>query len=393
MFLIVGVLSVIFILWMLNTHYRPKVCTTVRVIHEQESEFRVANKVVSGNGSTYGWSNDEPVSYRRQTNPGVILENAFVCIKFSSLGGRVLSIYDKRSRTSCLYKCHSVFYRGKDASIFALKGGISVYGGNFLTFPTPEHGRYFDREFSMESYQESDGPTVAFSVVDDLRSPVIQPDAFEDYETTEGTFRVEHHLRDDSDVLYTSISASYPQAVERTSLWYATTITCGSTIGDLPSFTQDARMILAPGVHTTYEHDSWSWMKDKPQRFDVSEIEYVAQWLDMGIAYIRSKWMGMYDRNQIHAFVCDQDLYWKVWSFGKPSLTSAENSIYQPYFEPWCSPVNRTFAQDGDGVSFRTEPGMMVEWRLKEFTIHDVPSGCSQFEMQRLVQARLDSMS
>ena len=348
--------------------------------------FRVANN------SAYKAALEHPIQdlvYTTHTYNAIILENALVRVVFTTLGGRMMEMHNKHTATSSLYHCPAVFYRGVEQGSFCLKKGVAVYGGNFLTFPAPEHGRYFDQEFEMKTWREKSRACVEFTKVDSFQPTVEQMDAFSDFPATNGLFVVRHTLDDGHDVIRTNITASYPMNVVKTALWYATTLSNGTVSRDRTYTTYKAQMLLPANVTHTYEHDNWSWMKGKPQAFDVNEIRDVMRWEDMGIAYVRSAWIGLYDMNQLHVIACTKELNWKLWSFGLSSLTSLDNSIYQPYFEPWCSPLNTTFDSNNPGVSFSVKKGDTVSWNLFEFTLTHLSPNITLVQMQDMVEAKI----
>jgi len=69
---------------------------------------------------------------------------------------------------------------------------------------------------------------------------------------------------------------------------------------------------------------------------------------------------------------CNRELFtpgtlFKLWSWGSDVFNKPLASHYQPYFEPWRSPLNKDFSH-GDPVN----AGQQIEWEERIFMLTNV---------------------
>lgn len=304
---------------------------------------------------------------------GGILENNKLRAHFSTRGGRLARIdwkptHPNSAPRKALYQCPEAHYRAVNEGNMFLLEGITVLGGNFLTFPGPEHGAYFNSVMNMAVDATEEEGTVTFSQVD--RSTATRSPRFSEYLATGGTFTTAYSLRRGQDVIRAHVKAEYPSANAMTAVWYATSPTVGNLLSQDTQATSNCRWVTKTSVTNIYAHDDWSWLKDKPQNEAFSTVQYPYQWPNLGIAYIRSNWLATVDNGQAFVTYTVQDMFLKLWSWGsKANDHNAYSSHYQPYPEFWISPVNRTF--DGkDGIAVTA--GQKIEFDVFQFIVDAV---------------------
>lgn len=121
------------------------------------------------------------------------MSNGFLVVSCSALSGRISQIEYKG--LNFLYHNPQAHYFGKDSGNFALKKGIAVFGGNFMTFPAPEHGLYYDKPFDIRHGTETGAVWVEFSKQDNGQHDQREP-KFAKYESTGGTYSMRVTLRE-----------------------------------------------------------------------------------------------------------------------------------------------------------------------------------------------------
>lgn len=128
--------------------------------------------------------------------------------------------------------------------------------------------------------------------------------------------------------------------------------------------------MVAPENVKVRDVATWCSFKKYKNRLPVSleKIDKIHQdWDDACIAYINSPWLALVDRGTAIVSYSPQAPWFKLWAWGRDVFNKPLSSHYQPYFEPWRSPLNKDFYH-GDPVS----AGQVIEWEERIFMLTNV---------------------
>jgi hypothetical protein len=320
------------------------------------------------------------------TSDGTVMSNGLITITTSALGGRLAQI--EHAGMTWLYVCPEAHYRGECSTNFAKRKGISVFGGNFLTFPSVEHGMYYDDLFDMASGYTHDSVWTEFWKTDTGATDRVEP-KFANYPQTGATFRVRFTLRHGEDFVRVSFKVHYPKKVDNTAVWFCETWSPGVPKGQDTWTTKKATMVVPADVKVR-DVSPWGWLgkfKDSLPA-DFSEIASIHdKWVDPSIAYIDTPWLALMDRGTAFVSYSQKAQAIKLWSWGRDVFNQPLSSDFQPYFEPWRSPLNVDFTH-GDPV----EAGQTLEWEelllpLTKVDESDVPG------LRARIEAKIDGIT
>ncbi|MGL1902020.1 MAG: DUF5107 domain-containing protein [Fibrobacterales bacterium] len=241
-----------------------------------------------------------------------IIENDFLRVVIApSIGGRVMSIYHKESKTEQLYHANTaVPYQGPLGVFYY--NHLLVHGGILPTFPGPEHGRTWNQHWDIEIIEDtSERGAVKISYLDDQNRQAHE------FNPTYN-FPVEKDSK-----LYCAVEISlaaghaamgYKVHFENKNdhaigyeFWTLTTLAPGTD----PDYTALPKntLIVSPTKKVQLRNDIWGWMSDivNPTDGDGTQIKggvlswfdkssRVDEWVDEGIMYAYPKmtkdWWG-----------------------------------------------------------------------------------------------------
>ena len=288
------------------------------------------------------------------TFAGKVLENELIkLVLIPEYGGRILSFVYKPTG-------HEYLYQSEVGSAYGINAGnfyynwLMVYGGIFPTFPEPEHGKtwFLPWEYSVIK-DKSDTVTIRMEYTDNT-SYSGAPGGFNNG-ITGITCSVDVSVYSqtsiwDFDVKLTnnrSSSVNYEY-------WTCTTLTPGSEVGDTGSPLNSEIVIPANNYFA-----GWSpggWIGGINSTYNMSDIDYLFEWDDMGIAYASNfdgKYWGVLNHeNNEGVFRISENVNTKglkLWTWGSGNV---DNNLYDysnggadNYIELWAG-VSDAFFRD-----------------------------------------------
>ncbi len=230
-----------------------------------------------------------------------IIENEFLRVVVTpTIGGRVMSIYHKESKTEQLYHANTaVPYQGPENTFYY--NYLIVQGGVLPTFPGPEHSRTWNQRWEIEVVEDTPdrgaikmsyldfqdrqewefNPTEAFPVEKDSKL-FCSIEVFLEKGHAALGYRVHFENKNDHSMGY--------------EYWTLTTLAPGTDLEStlLPKNT----LILSPTKKVQLKSDWWSWMSDLVSGAPAEETDYnggeiswfdkssqVSNWTGAGIMY------------------------------------------------------------------------------------------------------------
>ena len=281
-----------------------------------------------------------------------VIENDLIrLVVIPEYGARVLSFFYKPTN-------HEYLYQSEVGSPYGIGEGnfyydwLMVYGGIFPTFPEPEHGKtwFLPWDYSVIK-NNSDTVTIRMEYQDNT-SYAGAPGGFNNG-ITKITCRIDISVYNKStiwDYDVTLINAE-PNDVNY-EYWTCTTLAPGSETGD--TGTPLNSEIIIP----VDEYDpGWSpgaWIGNYPNKYPMSEIDYLYKWDDMGIAYAvdltDNYWGVINHENSEGIFRISENIEtkgMKLWTWGKNNV---DNNLYDfsnggadNYIELWAGVSNAFF--------------------------------------------------
>jgi hypothetical protein len=286
------------------------------------------------------------------TNAKVIENELIRLVLVPEYGGRVLSFYYKPTGHEYLYQseCGSAYEIGNNIFYY---NWLMVYGGIFPTFPEPEHGKTWLLPWNYTIIKNtSDTVTVRMEYTDNT-SYSGAPGNYR-YGTTGLTCQVDVSVYKNSSIwdFDVNIINNKGQNVNY-EYWTCTTLTPGSEVGNTRSPLNTEIVIPAEKYFAGWSPGSW--IGNTNSRYNLSDINYLSEWDDMGIAYA-DKFIGEYwgvinHENAEGVFRVSENKETKglkLWTWGKKNI---DNNMYDfslggadNYIELWAGVSNKFFS-------------------------------------------------
>lgn len=212
-----------------------------------------------------------------------VIENDLIRIVLvPEYGGRVLSYVYKPTG-------HEYLYQSECGSAYNIHNGIfyydwlMVWGGIFPTFPEPEHGKTWLLPWEYSVIEETDERVTIRMEYTDNVSFAGAPGGY-NKGTTEITCQVDISVYANSSVWDFDVNLinarGEPVIYE---YWTCTTLAPGSTPGETGT-PLNSQMIIPSEEYFA----AWSpggWIGNYDQTYPMTNIDYLEEWDDMGIAY------------------------------------------------------------------------------------------------------------
>ncbi|MEY2923632.1 MAG: hypothetical protein RLZZ337_172 [Bacteroidota bacterium] len=291
----------------------------------------------------------EQVSF---TNAKVIENELIRLVLLPEYGGRVLSFVYKPTNHEYLYQseCGSAYEIGSNIFYY---NWLMVYGGIFPTFPEPEHGKTWLLPWNYSVIKStSDTVTVRMQYTDNT-SYAQAPGNYR-YGTTGITCQVDVSVYTNSSIWDFDVKLVNNKGQNvNYEYWTCTTLTPGSTTGNTRSPLNSEIVIPAEKYFAAWSPRAWIGTPNS--RYNLSDINYLSEWDDMGIAYA-DKFAGEYwgvinHENEEGVFRVSKNTETKglkLWTWGKNNI---DNNMYDfsnggadNYIELWAGVSNQFFS-------------------------------------------------
>lgn len=273
-----------------------------------------------------------------------IIENELIqLVVVPEYGARIISFYYKPTG-------HEYLYQSECGSPYGISDGnfyydwLMVWGGIFPTFPEPEHGKAWLLPWRYTVDVESaDTITVSMEYTDSTLC-ASAPGSF-----TKGvtgiTCKVEISVYKGSSVWDYDVTLLNNKGEKvNYEYWTCTTLTPGCEIGETGS-SLNTEMIVPFDKYKA----SWSpgsWIGQSGSLYDMSNIDYLSKWDDMGIAYannLNDNYWGVINHDNAEGIIRISDNIetpgMKFWTWGKDEVDNdmfdISNGGKDNYIELW----------------------------------------------------------
>jgi len=309
-----------------------------------------------------------------------VIENSLIrLVLIPEYGGRILSFVYKPTG-------HEYLYQSECGSAYNIESGIfyydwlMVYGGIFPTFPEPEHGKTWllPWDFSVLK-QSSDTITIRMEYTDTTsysRAPLTYNNG-----TTAITCQVDVSVFSKSTMWDFNVRLiNNKNENVKYEYWTCTTLTPGSEIGNTGSPLNSE--IIIPTEKYFAGWSPRSWIGNNNSTYDLSRINMLDEWSDMGIAYAENfqgnYWGVINHENEEGVFrVCDNNETrgLKLWTWGRNNIDNNlfdfSNGGADNYIELWAG-VSESFFTDAS-----IGPNQEITWNESYCPTVNLSSICS----------------
>ena len=309
-----------------------------------------------------------------------VIENSLIrLVLIPEYGGRILSFVYKPTG-------HEYLYQSECGSAYNIESGIfyydwlMVYGGIFPTFPEPEHGKTWllPWDFSVLK-QSSDTITIRMEYTDTTsysRAPLTYNNG-----TTAITCQVDVSVFSKSTMWDFNVRLiNNKNENVKYEYWTCTTLTPGSEIGNTGSPLNSE--IIIPIEKYFAGWSPRSWIGNNNSTYDLSRINMLDEWSDMGIAYAENfqgnYWGVINHENEEGVFrVCDNNETrgLKLWTWGRNNIDNNlfdfSNGGADNYIELWAG-VSESFFTDAS-----IGPNQEITWNESYCPTVNLSSICS----------------
>ena len=281
-----------------------------------------------------------------------VLENDLIrLVLVPEYGGRVLSFYYKPTGHEYLYQseCGSAYNIGNGIFYY---DWLMVYGGIFPTFPEPEHGKTWMKSWDYSVIKNtSDTVTVRMEYLDNTaysRAPGSYNNG-----TTNIRCQVDISIYSNTSIWDFDVNL-INQKGEKVGYeyWTCTTLTPGCEVGKTASPLNSEMVIPAEKYKAGWSPGSWIGGSNSVR--DMSAINYLSEWNDMGIAYAEDfeemYWGVINHDNQEGVFRVSENIETpgvKLWTWGKNNVDNNmfdfSNGGNDNYIELWAGVSDQFF--------------------------------------------------
>lgn len=315
----------------------------------QHHEFELNADYSMGNYSTVDTDIEEVVF-----EDAKVIENELIrLVIIPEYGARVLSFYYKPTG-------HEYLYQSECGSAYGIGAGnfyydwLMVYGGIFPTFPEPEHGKtwFLPWEYSVIK-NNSDTVTIRMEYTDD--SAYDQAPGSFNNGITNLTCQVDISVYSQISIWDFDVNILNEKGNNvNYEYWTCTTLAPGSEVGN--TGTPLNSEIVVPADEYFAGWSPGGWIGNYNTNYDISDIDYLEEWDDMGIAYADEfdeiYWGVINHENEEGVFRVSENIQTyglKFWTWGKNNI---DNNMYDfsnggadNYIELWAG-VSEAFFQD-----------------------------------------------
>ncbi|MBT8228721.1 MAG: DUF5107 domain-containing protein, partial [Bacteroidia bacterium] len=292
----------------------------------------------------------EEVSF---TNARVIENELIRLVILPEYGARVISFYYKPTDHEYLYQseCGSPYAIGERIFYY---DWLMVYGGIFPTFPEPEHGKTWLLPWDYSVIKDNaDTVTVRMEYLDD--TAYSQAPWNYNNGITNLTCRVDISVYRNSSIWDFDVSIINDQGVDvNYEYWTCTTLAPGSDSDD--TGTPLNSEIIIPAEKYFAGWSPGNWIGNSNGLYDLSSINYLSEWDNMGIAYADgfdgTYWGVINHENEEGIFRVSENIETrgvKLWTWGQDNI---DNDLYDfsnggadNYIELWAG-VSESFFTD-----------------------------------------------
>mgnify|MGYP001593986318 CR=1 FL=1 len=318
-------------------------------IEWQHHEFELNNDYSMGTYSQAD-SDVEKVSFAKAK----VIENDLIKLTLlPEYGGRVLSFFYKPTQHEYLYQseCGSAYNIGNGIFYY---DWLMVYGGIFPTFPEPEHGKTWLLDWDYSVIKNTpDTVTVRMQYTDDW-SFSKAPSNYNNG-TTNLTCQVDVSVYKYSSIWDFDVSIINGQGNKVDyEYWTCTTLAPGSDANN--TGTPVNSEIVIPSEKYFAGWSPRAWIGRVNSTYDMSDINLLSEWEDMGIAYaddFQGKYWGVINHeNQEGVFRVSENIETKgvkLWTWGRNNVDNDmfdfSNGGADNYIELWGG-VSESFFTD-----------------------------------------------
>lgn len=309
-----------------------------------------------------------------------VIENSLIrLVLIPEYGGRILSFVYKPTG-------HEYLYQSECGSAYNIESGIfyydwlMVYGGIFPTFPEPEHGKTWLLPWDFSVLKQSSDTITIRMVYTDTTSYSRAPLTYNNG-TTAITCQVDVSVFSKSSMWDFNVRLiNNKNENVKYEYWTCTTLTPGSEIGNTGSPLNSE--IIIPIEKYFAGWSPRSWIGNNNSTYDLSRINLLDEWSDMGIAYAENfqgnYWGVINHENEEGVFrVCDNNETrgLKLWTWGRNNIDNNlfdfSNGGADNYIELWAG-VSESFFTDAS-----IGPNQEITWNESYCPTVNLSSICS----------------
>ena len=309
-----------------------------------------------------------------------VIENSLIrLVLIPEYGGRILSFVYKPTG-------HEYLYQSECGSAYNIESGIfyydwlMVYGGIFPTFPEPEHGKTWLLPWDFSLLKQSSDTITIRMVYTDTTSYSRAPLTYNNG-TTAITCQVDVSVFSKSSMWDFNVRLiNNKNENVKYEYWTCTTLTPGSEIGNTGSPLNSE--IIIPTEKYFAGWSPRSWIGNNNSTYDLSRINLLDEWSDMGIAYAENfqgnYWGVINHENEEGVFrVCDNNETrgLKLWTWGRNNIDNNlfdfSNGGADNYIELWAG-VSESFFTDAS-----IGPNQEITWNESYCPTVNLSSICS----------------
>ncbi|SHK13686.1 Por secretion system C-terminal sorting domain-containing protein [Reichenbachiella agariperforans] len=301
------------------------------------------------------WTTDNTDIEEVSFSGAKVIENDLIrLVVVPEYGARVLSHYYKPTQHEYLYQSECGSPYGMNAGNFYYDW-LMVWGGIFPTFPEPEHGKAWLVPWDYSVVKNTtDTVTIQMQYTDE-RSFDGAPGGFNNG-TTNITCVVEvsvysHSASWDFDVKLINNEA---ESVNY-EYWTCTTLTPGSEVGKTAS-PLNSEMII-PSEEYFAAWSPGAWIGNYNTHYAMSDIAYLDDWVDMGIAYaadFKANYWGVINHENEEGIMRISDNQEtpgvKLWTWGRNNVDNNmfdfNNGGADNYIELWAGASESFFTDE-----------------------------------------------
>ena len=285
---------------------------------------------------------------------GKVIENELIrLVVVPEYGARIISFVYKPTN-------HEYLYQSECGSPYGMNDGnfyydwLMVYGGIFPTFPEPEHGKTWLLPWNF-NVEENTGDSVIISMeYTDTTMFDNTPGQFNNG-ITNITCRIEVGVYMGSSLWDFNVSLKNNTENDvNYEYWTCTTLTPGSNIGNTGSPLNSEMVVPIENYEAAWSPGNW--IGNYGSLYDFTNINYLSEWDDMGIAYannlVDNYWGVINHDNEEGIFRISENIEtpgMKFWTWGKYNV---DNDLYDfsnggkdNYIELWAG-VSDAFFTD-----------------------------------------------
>ncbi|UXP32725.1 DUF5107 domain-containing protein [Reichenbachiella agarivorans] len=273
-----------------------------------------------------------------------VIENDLIrLVIVPEYGARILSHYYKPTQHEYLYQSECGSPYGMNAGNFYYDW-LMVWGGIFPTFPEPEHGKTWLVAWDYEVLKNTaDTVTIQMQYTDES-SYSGAPGGFNNG-TTHITCIVEVSVYNHSAVWDFDVKLINNEAKSvNYEYWTCTTLTPGSEVGKTAS-PLNSEMII-PSEEYFAAWSPGAWIGNYNSYYAMSDIAYLDDWVDMGIAYaadFKTNYWGVINHENEEGIMRISDNQEtpgvKLWTWGRSNVGNDmfdfSNGGADNYIEIW----------------------------------------------------------